>query len=424
MAAVRTAVQTPKFIVNRPDRAALEALLPDHELSLYAVVIRLAWQLGLTRHEIHGLEWEAVDFTASVVRLSDRTVPMEPEIQVFLQRLLTARPWRGGPVVLTDRNGSRPTEQHLSYVCRKALDRAGQTDVRLLDLRYDYILRQLERHDWQYVSRVSGLDPLTLQLHLGSRPDVRAGRQAGQVDPEKIQAIVEAEGFSACGAALRLVWEMGLRNDELVELDWDMVSETEITLPTRTLPVPAHLRPWFDELRARSGGEGEVLRSDRARMPMTTAQISRSVRSALIRGGCDNLTLRDLRRDCEIRRDGEAPILEYLQTHPRIARAEAAALLGMSPAKTNEFLRRMTERGTLARSGHCYYLPGAVVAPDQQRETILAYLSAHPGCRRSELAPLLGLAPRQCLTVLDGLVRRGDLLRSGTKYYLPDGEKN
>ena len=53
MTAVRTAVQAPKFIVNRPDRAALDALLPENELRLYAVVIRLAWQLGLTRREIH-----------------------------------------------------------------------------------------------------------------------------------------------------------------------------------------------------------------------------------------------------------------------------------------------------------------------------------------------------------------------------------
>ena len=143
MTAVRTAVQAPKFIVNRPDRAALDALLPENELRLYAVVIRLAWQLGLTRREIHSLDWSQVDFTASEVRLADRTIPMEPEIQVFLQRLLTARPWRSGPVVLTDRNGERPAEQHISYVCRKALDQVGQNDVRLLDLRYDFILRQL-----------------------------------------------------------------------------------------------------------------------------------------------------------------------------------------------------------------------------------------------------------------------------------------
>lgn len=419
MTAVRTAVQAPKFIVNRPDRAALDALLPENELRLYAVVIRLAWQLGLTRREIHSLDWSQVDFTASEVRLADRTIPMEPEIQVFLQRLLTARPWRSGPVVLTDRNGERPAEQHISYVCRKALDQVGQNDVRLLDLRYDFILRQLERHDWQYVSRISGLDPLTLQLHLGQKSTGRARRQRGQVDPEKLQAILDAEGLSARGAALRLVWELGLSNEELIGLEWSMISGATMTLPTRTLTIPQTLQPWFRALREQNGGEGAVLLSDRAKRPMTNAQISRSVRSALIRGGCDDLTLRDLRRDGELRRDSEAPILAYLQTHSRIVRAEAAALLGISPVKANAYLRRMTERGTLVRSGHCYYLPGAVVASEQQRETVLAYLSAHPGCRRGELTTLLGLAPRQCLTVLDRLVKCGDVQRVGTKYYLP-----
>lgn len=416
-----TVVQAPKFIVNRPDPAALAELLPEQELRLYAVVIRLAWQLGLTRGEIHSLDWSQVDFTASQVHLRERTVPMEPEIQVFLQRLLTARPWHSGPVVLTDRSGVRPAEQHLSYVCRKALDRVGQNAVRLLDLRYDYIIRQLEKHDWQYVSRVSGLDPLTLQLHLGQKPPGRSARQTGRVDPDRLQAILDAEGLSACGAALRLVWQLGLSNEELIRLDWEMFSGSTLTLPTRTLTVPQDLRPWLAALRRENGATGPVLLSDRAKRPMQNAQISRSVRAALIRGGCDDLTLRDLRRDCEIRRDCETPVLEYLQEHPRIVRSEAAALLGLSPAQTNACLRRMTERGTLARSGHCYYLPGAVVAPEQQRETVLAYLSAHPGCRRGELTRLLGLEARQCLTVLDNLVKAGDIERKGTKYY-PAGQ--
>lgn len=417
---VAYAAQTPKFIVNRPDPAALAELLPEQELRLYAVVIRLAWQLGLTRGEIHSLDWSQVDFTASQVYLKERTVPMEPEIQVFLQRLLTARPWRSGPVVLTDRSGVRPAEQHLSYVCRKALDSVGQTSVRLLDLRYDYILRQLEKHDWQFVSRISGLDPLTLQLHLGQKPPGHAVKQVVRLDRDRLQAIVDAEGVSACGTALRLVWQLGLSNEELIELDWGMFSGDSVKLPGRTLTVPQELSDWLAELRRVNGGEGAVLLSDRAKRPMRNAQISRITRAALIRGGCDDLTLRDLRRDCEIRRDCETPILEFLQEHPRIVRSEAAAILGLSPTQTNACLRKMTERGTLARSGHCYYLPGAVVAPEQQRDTALAYLSAHPGCRRGDLTRLLGLEARQCLTVLNNLVKAGDIERKGTKYYLAD----
>ena len=71
-----TAAEAPKFIVNRPDSGALERLLAEGGMRLPAVVIRLAWQLGLLRREIHQLTWGQVDFTASVVRLEDRAIPM------------------------------------------------------------------------------------------------------------------------------------------------------------------------------------------------------------------------------------------------------------------------------------------------------------------------------------------------------------
>lgn len=412
----------PKFMINRPDAAALEALLSRDDLSLAAVVIRLAWQLGLLRREIHALTWEQVDFTASAVHLEDREVPMEPEVQVFLQRLLTARKKATGPVVLSDRGGKRPAEQHLSYVCRKALDAAGQREVRLLDLRYDYILRQMQSHDWQYVSRVSGLDPRTLQLHfaVGWQERQDAGKGAPVVDAEKVRAVLEAEGLSACGTAIRLVWQMGLYQEELLGLLWTDIdwAAGQVRLPGRTAALPPVLVPYLKALREKNQPySNRVLISDRAKKPMESAYVSKTVRAALIRGGCDNVTLRDLRRDWEMQEKYEAPILQYLQSHRRIMRAEAAALLGLSGDQANSGLRRMVERGTLIRSGHCYYLPGVVVPPEQQRDVILAYLANHAGCRRQDLTKLLGLEPKQCLTIVEKLVKNGDIHREGNRYY-------
>ena len=60
-----TAPGAPKFLIHRPDVSVMEGLLAAHGLDLTAVVLRLAWQLGLLRSEIHGLSWEQVDFTAS-----------------------------------------------------------------------------------------------------------------------------------------------------------------------------------------------------------------------------------------------------------------------------------------------------------------------------------------------------------------------
>ncbi len=412
----------PKFMINRPDAAALEALLNREGGSLAAVVIRLAWQLGLLRREIHTLTWEQVDFTASAVHLEDREVPMEPEVQVFLQRLLTARKKAAGPVVLADRGGQRPVEQHLSYVCRKALDRAGQTEVRLLDLRYDYILRQMQCHDWQYVSRVSGLDPRTLQLHFaeGWQERQETGKSAAVVDAEKVNSVLETEGYSACGVAIRLVWQLGLYQEELQQLRWDMIDweRGEVRLPGRTVALPPAMAPYLRTLQTRNRPYSDrVLISDRAKKPMESAYVSRTVRAALIRGGCDNVTLRDLRRDREMQTRYEEPILDYLRTHKRIMRGEAAALLGIGSEQVNTGLRRMVERGTLIRSGHCYYLPGAVVPPEQQRDVILAYLANHAGCQRKQLTKLLGLEPKQCLTIVEKLLKSGDIRREGTRYY-------
>lgn len=419
-----TAAEAPKFIVNRPDSGALERLLAEGGMSLPAVVIRLAWQLGLLRREIHQLTWGQVDFTASVVRLEDRAIPMEPEIQVFLQRLLTGRKQGEGPVVLSDRGGRQPAEQHLSYVCRKALDAAGQPEVRLLDLRYDYILRQLQRHDWQYVSRVSGLDPRTLQLHFAESWQERRmpaqPRAAGAVDAEKVRAVLESEGASACGTALRLVWQMGLYQEELLQLRWDMIDwqAQQVRLPGRTVPLNPALIPFLQALQEQNRADsGLVLISDRARRPMESAYISKAVRAALIRGGCDNLTLRDLRRDWEMQSRYEGPVLEYLGQHRRMMRSQAMALLHLTEDQANARLRRMVERGTLIRSGHCYYLPGSVVAPEQQRDVILAYLSNHAGCQRKHLAKLLGLEPKQCLTILERLIKSKEIRRVGTRYY-------
>lgn len=418
-------LEGPKFLVHRPEAEALEAELTQEGQKLAAVVTRLAWQLGLLRREIHMLTWEQVDFARSVLTLPDREVPMEPDMQVYLQQLQTARRLTRGPVVVSDRGGKRPTEQHLSYVTRQLLDRAGQPQVRLLDLRYDYILRQLEEHSWQYVSRVAGMDPRTLQQHFASHWD---GRQEDEpeegepeVDPEKVRAVMEAEGYSAGGVAMRLVWELGLYQEELHGLRWSMVDWTAGVLhgEQRDMELTPELLAFLRELEGRNRQWSErILISDRAHRAVEPAHLSKTVRAALIRGGCAHLTLRDLRRDWEIRRRFEDPVLEYLRSHSRIVRSEVMALLNVTRDQANIGLKRMVARGTLVRSGHCYYLPGTVVAPEQQESVILAYLANHPGCRRQDLVQLLGLAPKQCLTIMNKLLDRELVERQGNRYYL------
>ena len=51
---------------------------------------------------------------------------------------------------------------------RAALDAGDLKAVRLIDLRHDYVLRQLERHDWQYVSRITGLEAAAMNVHFAA----------------------------------------------------------------------------------------------------------------------------------------------------------------------------------------------------------------------------------------------------------------
>lgn len=63
-------------------------------------------------------------------------------------------------MVLSDPGPSQPPggPAPSSRLARAALDAGDLKAVRLIDLRHDYVLRQLERHDWQYVSRITGLE--------------------------------------------------------------------------------------------------------------------------------------------------------------------------------------------------------------------------------------------------------------------------
>lgn len=151
----------------RPDRTLLETMLSRAGDGMVAVVVRLAWQLGLRRQEIHQLTWEQIDLETSVVRLPDREIPIPTELQSYLQSIRAKRHHiKTGPVVLTDRDGLLPIESYLSYVVRQWMNSIGQPQVRLLDLRYDFMEQQLQKHDLYYVCRVAGITKYRLQLLL------------------------------------------------------------------------------------------------------------------------------------------------------------------------------------------------------------------------------------------------------------------
>ena len=115
--------------------------------------------------------------------------------QAGLLRKLRDRRWTA--VVLPDRDHRPLTPQSISRLARAALDQEGQSAVRLIDLRHDFILRQLKEHDWQYVSRISGVEAAGLNVYFGAH--LKEKRGSTRIRREEAPASTSLLFGSCCG---------------------------------------------------------------------------------------------------------------------------------------------------------------------------------------------------------------------------------
>ena len=134
------------YVVNRPDLEAMRRIL--EQTGPEGIVLRLAWQAGLTREEISALTWEQVSFLDNRLELPDRMIPLEADLRAALWRLYENHHALSPRVALSSRGKRLLAPESISRLARLALDREGQTQVRLMDLRHDWILRQLESKSW------------------------------------------------------------------------------------------------------------------------------------------------------------------------------------------------------------------------------------------------------------------------------------
>ena len=176
-----------------------------------------------------------------------------------------------------------------------------------------------------------------------------------------------------------------------------------------------------DTRRRAPAGEPHVLLTEHSRKPVDLPRLSRMTRAALIRGGMEDVLLRDLRRD-EGREDEDARLLSLAAARGVLDRGDVMDLLGLSKTAAYARLRRLTERKKLVRIGGKYYLPGEVVPPEKHLETIRAYLEKAGFAYRQDIADLLHIQRKQCALILRRMVERGELAQSGQKYYLPRNE--
>ncbi|MEY8259364.1 hypothetical protein AALA80_03370 [Oscillospiraceae bacterium 50-60] len=417
-----------EYVFTRPDRAAMERILAQEPAGPGGVILRLAWLAGLTRDEIAQLRWEQVSFLDSRLELPDRMVPLAPELRSYLWRRYERHAEESPFAAASSRDGRPLRPESISRLARTALDRGGQTGVRLMDLRHDWIIRQLETQDWPAVARISGVEVAALQARFAAfvpekKPAARA--ETAQVDEFKLWKVLQAERDTPAGLALWLTWQLGLQAVEIISLTWDQVdfAENVLRLPDRevSLTNAAH-RLLLDTRRRQADCGPHVLLTAQSRRPLDLPRLSRITRAALIRGGMEHVSLRDLRRD-ETREDEDAKILDLAARRGPVSRGEIMTLLGLSKTAVYGRLRRLTDLGRLVRVGGKYYLPGTVVPPEEQPAAVVGYLEQAGFAYRQDICGLLRIEPRQCTLLLKRMVAAGALAQDGQKYFLPPPEE-
>ncbi|EOS65429.1 hypothetical protein [Oscillibacter sp. 1-3] len=417
-----------EYVFTRPDRATMERILAQEPAGPGGVILRLAWLAGLTRDEIAQLRWEQVSFLDSRLELPDRMVPLAPELRSYLWRRYERHAEESPFAAASSRDGRPLRPESISRLARTALDRGGQTGVRLMDLRHDWIIRQLETQDWPAVARISGVEVAALQARFAAfvpekKPAARA--ETAQVDEFKLWKVLQAERDTPAGLALWLTWQLGLQAVEIISLTWDQVdfAENVLRLPDRevSLTNAAH-RLLLDTRRRQADCGPHVLLTAQSRRPLDLPRLSRITRAALIRGGMEHVSLRDLRRD-ETREDEDAKILDLAARRGPVSRGEIMTLLGLSKTAVYGRLRRLTDLGRLVRVGGKYYLPGTVVPPEEQPAAVVGYLEQAGFAYRQDICGLLRIEPRQCTLLLKRMVAAGALAQDGQKYFLPPPEE-
>ena len=417
---------------RRLNEAALRRLLEREQTGPEALVLRLAWLEGLTREEIAALTWAQVSFLDDRLELPDRMIPLDPEVRSHLWKLQEAREAReeeGDPHVLLSARERKPMRlESISRLARRALDRGGLTGVRLLDLRYDWIAQCLTRMDWPEAARISGVEVASLQIRFpSSTPSPRSPRsEPAQVDEFKLWKLLQAERKTAAGLAMWLAWQLGLQAQEMIALTWADVDLEKglLRLPDREVALTSAVRRLLEEERRRRtpGEDPHVLLTEQSRKPLDLPRLSRMTRAALIRGGLEQVTLRDLRKD-DSRDSEDSRILQRALEQGYVSRNDVTELLHFSKTATYTRLRRLTEQKRLIRVGRKYYLPGTVVPPELHRETILEYLAQEGFAYRQDIVDLLHIQPRQCSVVLRRLVEAGAVQQIGQRYVLPQREE-
>ena len=414
------------------EETALANILAENMGGIIEVILRLLWNAGISPKEMQQLKWTDMAFEAREILLPDRQVPMDEELYRCLweryNRYLKTRGWPEY-VIITD--GRRSHMHHISIyrTVRAVLDAGGLPELAPSDLQEDFIIRQLQSHDWPYVVRISGISIRTLYTNYSEYLPSRLKTPKAEVDEERLWTLLQEEGPTAAGLALWMTWQLGMNLQEIAALTWDQVDlDTAcILLPERVVAMDDTVELWLRQLEAeRPEGDGaHVLLTPRSCRPFDPVRLGVVARQTLIRGGLEEVSAEALlRANAAKRRSKHAEaILQHVERAGHIDRNEAMALLNISKASAYGLLHGLAEQGELVLVGARYYRAGSVVPPEQHYPVIREYLEREAGAYRKELAALLQVEVRSCSWILRGLVEEGKLVKEGQRYCLPQKEE-
>lgn len=417
------------YTFKRPDPAAMERILTRFPYSPEGAILRLAWLEGLSREEIAALTWDQVQFEDNALTLPDRTVPLAPSAEDCLRERHRLYAQRDPHVIISDRYQRPMPPESVSRLARTALDTEGQK-VSLKDLRQDFVIRQLQTHDWTYAARVSGMAVSTLRDAFSpylTKPAAPENPLAQRDEAEYLLwRVIQQEGSSPAGLALWMGWKLQMQPGEIASLTWGQVDfdQNLIRLPDRTVSMGSRLRRLLLDAwdRRKDPAEPRVFTAPTTGRPMDLSRLTTVTRTALIRGGLEHVNLRNLHTWV---RQGDRAQLLMTQAEEQgwLTREAVMERLGVSKSTARQYLLELREAGRLVRVGTRYYPAGAVADPDDHLDIIRAYLQEHGTGRRQDFIRLLGLEPEQGTLLLRRLTDRGELVLTGRHYILPEQEK-
>ncbi|WP_409969507.1 winged helix-turn-helix transcriptional regulator [Bengtsoniella intestinalis] len=405
------------FIINRPDGDAMERLLQAHVYDPVGKILRLALWAGLMRKELVSLQW--VDIHGDYINVDQRQIPLSPQLADYLN---SATGKQYPYVVTSSRNHAPLSAQGASHMVRQVLDDAGQSAVRLADLRSEYIINALQSTPWEAVCQASGMGYAALRKNFAPYLNISLAAQPKEVttlDPVQIQTILDQHTDTAITLAMAFAWHMGITLQQMLPLTWravDLDAKT-LTIEVEAIPLAPWVAAYLNSMPVQNP-DARIFVGPKSGNPLLPERISRLVRQVMLKNGINHVTLRDLVADYHQRQNGGSAILSHLQAHEKATTAQLSQALGLDNTVVYKHLKRLLQQKQVVQVGALYYLPSAVVPPEEHQAVLTAYLTQYERLYRKDVVELLGITPNQASILLQKWVKAGWLTQEKQCYQL------